>query len=407
MEQTKKTKNPFARTIRACYLGYVSQAIIVCFAPLLFTRFQSQYGIPLSRITALITVCFVLQLFVDFSAAFFIGKIGYRMSAAIGNALTALGLAALTVLPEMFSDPFVGLVIAVVIYSAGSGLLEVVVSPIVETCPSDNKEGTMSFLHSFFCWGCVAVIVLSTVFFRLFGIENWKIAALLWTVLPIVNTIHFCRVPINEPSESEDGTIPMGSLLKTPLFWLIVLLMICSGACEIALSQWSSAFVEKALGVPKAYGDLVGPAVFAVLMGTARALYGKFSQKLPLAPSLFGCSLSCAAAYCLIAFSDSPIASLAGIALCGFSVGIMWPGTFSLAAASIKGGSAMFAFLALSGDLGCSAGPTFVGVVAGHHGDNLKIGIAAALVFPICMAVLSVIKWISGQKGEKKQAETK
>mgnify|MGYP004533450291 FL=1 len=399
--QFLQRKNPYRRTVRACYLGYVSQAIVCCYVPLLFTRFQQQYGIPLYKITALITVCFVLQLFVDFAAAFFVDKIGYRVAAAGGNAFTALGLCTMTFLPEILPDPFTGLLLSVLIYSTGAGLLEVVVSPIVEACPSDNKEGTMSLLHSFFCWGCVAVVVLSTVFFGVFGIQNWKILSLLWALIPLFNTLNFLRVPMCSLSEEDGEQLSLGGLLKNRLFWLIVLLMICAGACEQGISQWSSTFVEKALDIPKVYGDLAGPAVFSTLMGTSRALYGKFSRKLPLAPALLMSSLLCVASYCLIAFSQNPILSLFGIALCGFSVGIMWPGTFSLAAASVKGGSAMFAFLALAGDLGCSAGPTFVGMVAGSCGDNLRVGVAAGLVFPIGMAVLAVMRKTTEKKREK------
>lgn len=401
MRNVKNQRNPYSKTIHACYFGYISQAIVCCFASLLFTRFQAQYGVPLYKVTTLITVCFVLQLLVDLSAAFFVDKIGYRAAAAGGNAFAAAGLCALTFLPELFHDPFVGLLISVLIYSVGAGLLEVVVSPIVEACPSDNKEGTMSLLHSFFCWGCAAVVLLSTAFFRLFGIENWKIASLLWALVPLFNTVNFCRVPLADASSGEAESLSLGGLLKKRLFWLIVLLMLCAGACEQSVSQWSSAFVEKALAIPKAYGDLVGTASFAILMGTARALYGKYSRRLPLAPSLFVCSLICVAAYCLIAFSGSPVLSIVGIALCGFSVGIMWPGTFSLAAASINGGSALFAFLALAGDLGCSAGPTFVGMAAGTHGDDLKFGIAAALVFPVVMAVLSAVRMVSERKKQE------
>ena len=396
--QLLQGRNPYKKTVRACYLGYVSQAIVCCFVPLLFTRFQIQYEIPLYKITALITVCFVLQLLIDFAAAFFVDKIGYRAAAAGGNAFTALGLCALTILPEILPDPFWGLLLSVLVYSTGAGLLEVVVSPIVESCPSDNKEGTMSLLHSFFCWGCVAVIVLSTVFFRIFNIENWKILTLLWALIPLFNTMNFLRVPMCDLSDADGEGLSLGGLLKNRLFWLIILLMICAGACEQGISQWSSTFVEKALGVSKAYGDLVGPAVFSALMGTSRALYGKFSCRLSLTPVLLVSSLLCVTAYCLVAFSQNAIVSLIGIGLCGFSVGIMWPGTFSLAAASVKGGSAMFAFLALAGDLGCSAGPTFVGMMADRYGDNLRYGIAAGMIFPILMTVLALIRKITEKK---------
>lgn len=383
--------NPYRKTIRACYLSYISQSLICTFPSLLFLQFQHQYGIPLVKITTLITACFVLQLFVDFFSAFLIDKIGYRIAALCGNAFVAIGFCAMTILPEVFSDPFVGLMIAVLLYSTGSGLLEVVISPIVEACPNDNKEGTMSLLHSFFCWGCAAVIVLSGVFFYFFGTENWKIAALLWAIVPLFNAINFLFVPLVDLSESGEQ-LTIGGLLKNKAFWLFVALMACAGACEQGISQWTSAFVESELGIPKSYGDLIGPAMFAVTMGCSRLLYGKVSHKLPLQPTLLTCSLLCTLSYCLIAFVPHPIVALCGIALCGFSVGIMWPGSLSLASSTLKGGNALFAFLALAGDLGCSAGPTFVGFVAGNAGDNLRLGVSAALIFPLLMTIFSLVK---------------
>lgn len=387
-----KQKNPYRKTVMACYLGYISQALVVNFVPMLFVTFQSGYGIPLVKITALITVCFVLQLFIDFASAFFVDRIGYRATAVLGNALAAAGFLLLTVLPEVCRDPFVGLLAAVLVYSAGSGLLEVIVSPIVEACPGDNKEGTMSLLHSFYCWGCVGVVALSSLFFTLVGIENWKILAGIWAILPLANSFLFARVPIAKLEETHGEQLPLKTLVKNRLFWLVMLLMLCAGACEQAVCQWSSAFVERALGIPKSFGDLVGPGLFALTMGTSRALYGKFSSRLRLEPAMFLCCLLCIVSYGLISLTQNPLAALAGIGLCGFSVGIMWPGTFSMAAASVKGGSAMFAFLALAGDLGCAAGPSFVGFAAGVFGDNLKIGILFALIFPVLMAVLAAWK---------------
>lgn len=389
---TTKIKNPYRKTIFTCYISYISQSIICSFPSLLFLQFGQQYGIPLVKITTLVTTCFMLQLFVDFFSAFFIDKIGYRVSAIVGNALVAVGVAAMSFFPDVFSDPFVGLLCAALIYASGSGLLEVVVSPIVEACPNDNKEGTMSLLHSFFCWGCVAVVLLSTLFFRLFGIENWKYAALLWTIVPIFGAVRFFFVPMATLEETVGEQLPLSALVKNKTFWLFMALMACAGACEQGISQWTSAFVESALGISKSYGDLLGPALFAVLMGVSRSLYGKVNHKLPLRPALLLCSLLCVLSYCMIALSSHPLVALLGIALCGFSVGIMWPGSFSLASSTVKGGSAMFAFLALAGDLGCSAGPTFVGFVAGNANDNLRLGVLAALVFPVLMTIFSLVK---------------
>ncbi len=369
-------------------MGYIAQAIAVNFAPLLFLRFRAQYGIPLSEITALITICFVLQLMTDLVSAFFVDRIGYRASVLLANTFVAAGFMSLTFLPELTPNPFLGLVISVIIYSVGSGLIEVVVSPMVEACPSANKSKTMSLLHSFYCWGSVGVVVVSTVFFRIFGIDKWKLLAVVWAVLPLINAVLFANTPIPDISEQQKEQISFGELLKNRVFWIFFVIMLCAGASEIAVSQWASAFAEKMLDIPKSAGDIAGPAMFAVLMGTARTLYGKYGEKVELGRMIFICSLFCILSYLMISLSPNSIISVMGIGLCGFSVGIMWPGTFSLAAASVKGGNAMFALLALAGDIGCTAGPTLAGLVAEAANDNLKFGILSAIIFPTILAVM-------------------
>lgn len=369
-------------------MGYIAQAIAVNFAPLLFLRFRAQYGIPLSEITALITICFVLQLMTDLVSTFFVDKIGYRAAVLLANTFVAAGFMSLTFLPELTPNPFLGLVISVIIYSVGSGLIEVVVSPMVEACPSANKSKTMSLLHSFYCWGSVGVVVVSTVFFRIFGIDKWKLLAVVWAVLPLINAVLFANTPIPDISEQQKEQISFGELLKNRVFWIFFVIMLCAGASEIAVSQWASAFAEKMLDIPKSAGDIAGPAMFAVLMGTARTLYGKYGEKVELGRMIFICSLFCILSYLMISLSPNSIISVMGIGLCGFSVGIMWPGTFSLAAASVKGGNAMFALLALAGDIGCTAGPTLAGLVAEAANDNLKLGILSAIIFPTILAVM-------------------
>ena len=378
----------YQKTIYACFMGYIAQAIAVNFAPLLFLRFRAQYGIPLSEITALITICFVLQLMTDLVSTFFIDRIGYRAAVLLANTFVAAGFMSLTFLPELTPNPFLGLVISVIIYSVGSGLIEVVVSPMVEACPSANKSKTMSLLHSFYCWGSVGVVVVSTVFFRIFGIDKWKLLAGAWAVLPLINAVLFANTPIPDISEQQKEQISFGELLKNRVFWIFFVIMLCAGASEIAVSQWASAFAEKMLDIPKSAGDIAGPAMFAILMGTARTIYGKYGEKVELGRMIFICSLFCILSYLMISLSPNSIISVMGIGLCGFSVGIMWPGTFSLAAASVKGGNAMFALLALAGDIGCTAGPTLAGLVAEAANDNLKFGILSAIIFPTILAVM-------------------
>lgn len=379
----------YKHTVRACFVGYAVQAIVNNFAPLLFLTFQAQYGIPLSQITVLITVNFALQLTVDFVSAFFIDKIGYRVSIVAAHVFAAAGLVLMTVLPEIMSSPFAGLLISVMCYAVGGGLLEVLVSPIVEACPTDNKEQAMSLLHSFYCWGSVAVVGLSTVFFALFGTRSWRYLALMWAAVPLANAFVFFKVPIAPLIEDGEKGLSIKELFKNKMFWIFMLLMLCSGASEQAVSQWASTFAERGLGVSKTIGDLTGPMLFSVLMGLSRLIYGKFGGRIKLDSIMLGSGVLCILSYLIITLTDSPVLGLCGVALCGLSVGIMWPGTFSKASASIKGGgTAMFALLALCGDLGCSGGPTFAGMMASHFGDNLKIGILCAIVFP---AVLSLI----------------
>lgn len=376
----------YKSTIRACFAGYVVQAVVNNFVPLLFLTFQSQYGIPLSQVTLLITINFALQLAVDGVSVFFIDRIGYRAAAVIAHICAALGLVGLAFLPDLLPSPFAGLLLSVLLYALGGGLLEVIVSPIVESCPSDHKAQTMSILHSFYCWGSAGVIVTSTLFLKIFGASSWKILAAIWALLPLANCFVFTKVPL-APLVAEGGTgMHIGQLFRSRVFWVIMLMMLCAGASEQAVSQWASTFAEKGLGVSKAVGDLAGPTVFALLMATSRLLYGKFGAKIDLNKAMMASALLCVVSYLLIGLTNSPVLGLVGVGLCGLAVGIFWPGTFSTAAASLRGGgTAMFALMALAGDLGCSGGPTLAGAIAGAFGDNLRLGILCAVAFPALM----------------------
>lgn len=391
-------KADYKKTVNACFIGYIVQAVVNNFAPLLFLTFQSQYGIPLSKITFLITFNFSIQLVIDLLAAKFVDKIGYRASALSAHASAALGLCMLAFLPELTKDPFIGILISVVVYAVGGGLLEVIVSPIVEACPTDNKEAAMSLLHSFYCWGHVGVVLLSTLFFRFVGIGHWKILACLWALVPLLNMLAFFKVPIAPIIEEGGQGLSFKELLKNQVFWLLMLLMLCAGSCEQAVSQWASAFAEAGLGISKTAGDLAGPMFFAIMMGLSRAFYGKYGDKLDLVRFMKISGVLCLCSYLLISLSPVPVPSLVGCGLCGLSVGILWPGTFSLGSAGIKGGGTMmFAFFALAGDVGCSVGPTYVGTVTSLSDGNMKQGILLACVFPILllaglMAVRKVVE---------------
>lgn len=378
----------YNHTITACFIGYIVQAIVNNFVPLLFLTFQRNYQIPLSQITVLVTFNFGIQLLVDLLAVGFIDKIGYRISMVMAHVFSAAGLILLTILPEVFPSAFPGILISVMIYAIGGGLLEVLVSPVMEACPSDNKEKAMSMLHSFYCWGHVGVVLLSTIFFHIFGIDNWKIMALIWALIPIFNAFAFAKVPIASLMEEGEQGLSLKELLHNKMFWILLIMMVCAGASEQAVSQWASTFAEKGLGISKVAGDLAGPMAFAILMGTSRLFYGKYGERIQLDRFMVYSCLLCIASYLGISLFPIPQLSLVCCALCGLSVGIMWPGTFSKASAVLpKGGTAMFALLALGGDLGCSGGPTLVGFVSGHLNDNLKMGILAGIVFPILLLI--------------------
>lgn len=376
----------YQKTVYACFVGYIVQAIVNNFVPLLFLTFHKTYGIPLSEITFLVTINFAIQLCVDLVSVTFVDRIGYRTSMVLAHSTAAAGLILLAVLPGLLPNPYMGILIAVVFYAIGGGLLEVIVSPVVEACPTPNKETAMSLLHSFYCWGHVGVVLISTVFFAVFGIANWKVLAVIWALVPIVNMIVFTKVPIVSLIEDGEKGMSLGSILKTKLFWVFLLLMICSGACEQAVSQWASTFAEQGLGVSKTIGDLTGPMFFAIMMGTSRAIYGKYGEKMPLKKFIIGSGLLCLVSYLIISLSPVPALGLIGCGICGLSVGILWPGTFSLASASMPaGGTALFALLALGGDVGCSLGPTYVGMISGVLGNDLRKGILCAVIFPVLL----------------------
>ena len=368
-------------------MGYITQAIVNNFAPLLFVTFQKSFDISLEKIGYLVTVNFCIQLFVDFIAAKFVDKIGYRISIVAAHLFAGTGLILMGVLPFAFDDPYMGLICAIVFYSIGGGLIEVLISPIVEACPTDKKSAAMSLLHSFYCWGHVAVILLTTLFFVTAGIENWRILSALWAVIPLANAVYFCFVPINTLVDCEKSA-PIKELFKSKLFWILILLMICSGASEQGMSQWSSAFAETGLKVSKTLGDLLGPCMFAVMMGVSRVFYAAFSGRLKLMKFISVSCVFCVIGYLVSALSPVPALSLVGCGICGLSVGILWPGVFSLAAERAPtGGTAMFAFLALAGDLGCSSGPTLVGIVSSAFNDNLRAGFLAAIAFPVALII--------------------
>lgn len=393
--------NPYRKTLLACYLGFVTQAIAANFAPLLFLKFHSDYGIPLGQIALISTVFFLTQLIMDVLCAKFVDRIGYRVCVVASSLCFSAGLAGLAFLPELFPSPFAGILTSVVIYAVGSGLLEVLGSPIVEACPFEHKESVMSLLHSFYCWGAVGVVVVSTAFFAVFGIERWKWLACLWALLPLYNTYNFATCPI-EPLVEEGKGMGIRGLLKVPVFWLAIVLMVCAGASELTMAQWASAYAESAIGLSKTAGDLSGPCLFAAAMGISRVLYGKYGERIALTGFMLGSGLLCLVCYLTASLSGNPVMGLVGCIVCGFSVGILWPGTISISSGRMPyGGTAMFALLAMAGDLGGAFGPSLAGAVSQRFGDNLQKGMLAGSVFPLVLVVcVLLLRLAQPEKGE-------
>ncbi len=376
-------------TIFACYLGYITQAIVNNFAPLLFLTFQRNFNVSLTTIGALITVNFVVQILTDLLASKFVDKIGYRPSIVAAHLFAAGGLVLLGVLPDVLPLPAVGLFIASAVYAVGGGLIEVLVSPVVEACPTKNKKAAMSLLHSFYCWGQVGVVALSTLFFFLAGLDRWQILAVIWAVIPLWNAVYFLFVPLF-PLVEEGKSYKIARLFSMRVFWLFVVFMICAGSTELAIGQWASAFAESGLGVSKTIGDLLGPCMFAVFMGLSRVLFSIYARRLRLKVTLMVAAAGCIAGYALCSFAAAwlPWLGLFGCAVVGFFVGILWPGVFSLASAHLpKGGTAMFALLALAGDVGCAAGPSLVGALSDCFGGEIRLGLAFGMAFPILLLV--------------------
>lgn len=394
------TKN-YGKTLIACYMGFVSQAITANFTPLLFLMFNTSYRISLGKIAFIPAVFFITQLIVDIICAKVVDRIGYRKCVVASSFCTAIGLLLLAILPELFTDPFTGIIISVVIYAVGSGLIEVLGSPIVEACPFEHKEAVMSLLHSFYCWGSVAVIVLSTLFFRIAGINNWKVISCLWAIIPVINIYNFATCPIEHPTGGEKS-MEIVELFRLPLFWLSVILMVCAGASELSMAQWASAFAEGALGLSKSAGDLAGPCLFAVSMGICRMIFGKFGDRINLMKFMIFSGILCLVSYLIASLSAAALVSLIGCVLCGFSVGIMWPGTISLCSPRIpKGGTALFAMLAMAGDLGGASGPVAVGMISQVLGDNLQRGLLAGSIFPVVLIIVVCLIAFQKKNGEK------
>ena len=385
----------YKKTKIACYLGYITQAISINLLPLLFVTFQKEFSVSVSQLGLLVTVLFLVQMAVDLLAAYGGKYLSYRFGSLASHVLATLGLVLMCVLPTYMTDPYVGVLIASVVLAVGGGMTEVLISPLVDAIPEEGKVGEMSLLHSFYCWGVVAVTVISTVFFAGFGIEHWRWLVLLWATVPAATTVLFCVVPIppkpNEIAQSKRN----GGVLSSRIFWLLLAMMVCSGATEMAPSQWASFFAENGLGVPKFVGDLLGPCAFALCQGLSRVTFARLSRRYNPRRLLAIHAVGCVAAYGLIVLSPWPFVSLLAFCICGWCVGPMWPGILSLSSQRFPyGGTSMFALLALCGDIGCASAPYTVGFITDSLAEvewdsaaAMRGGFAVCMAFPILLLI--------------------
>ncbi|MCL2494137.1 MAG: MFS transporter [Oscillospiraceae bacterium] len=388
----------YTRTVRTCYLSTCTQALIVNLPPLLFTLFERDYGMNYERLGRLVLINFVTQLIVDAIAARLADGVGYRRCLVAAHLAAALGLALYGLLPLFLPKDmlYAGLCLATVIFSMGGGLIEVLVSPIVNEIGGHLGAGAMTLLHSFYCWGQMLTVLFSTVLLRFLPDGMWHAVPLLWTAVPLATTAGFATCPMAEPGMSETPAIPLSRLLRNGPFWLAVALMACGGASEIAMAQWASLFAEQGVGVSKLAGDLLGPCLFAVLMALVRMLYGKFENKLQLEKILRWSAVACMACYFLAALSKNAALALAACALTGATVALMWPGILHRSAGRFPGGgTGLFGMLALGGDVGCSLGPWMIGLIGDRAG--LRPALLAGAAFPAGFLALMFV----GRREEK------
>jgi len=403
-------KKSYRSTLGACYLGYITQAITINLASLFFVIFGERYGISYADIGSLVLITFAIQLLVDALMIKFIYVIGYRVAAVSAHVFAAVGLVLFGILPNVM-DPFTGILISVFFYSLGGGMTEVVISPIVDSLPGDAKASGMCLLHSFYSWGLVAVVLFSTIILKLIGDSLWYLIPFFWALIPLFNTFFFMRVPM-VPITKEARSTSLRDYFKSPIMYVATLLMICGGASEMAMSQWASLFAENGLGVTKVVGDLLGPCLFAINMGIGRTVYGIWGEKINIKKALLACSIMTTVCYLVTVFAEIPLLALFGCALCGFGVSLMWPGILAMSSAAFGklSSPAMFAFLALAGDVGCSVGPWLTGQVSNAYmgvnalansSDALRAGLLVTSLFPALMIVGCVVMMFAVNKNDR------
>ena len=375
----------------ACYIGYIVQAVVNNFLPILFIAFNNIYGLGYEELARLMVFNFATQMVVDFITPKIVSKVGYKTGAVLSQLTAALGLFLLGVLPRIM-DTYTGIILSIIIYAFGSGLMEVLISPIVEMLPTSDKSGNMSLLHSFYCWGQAFTIIVTTILVMIFGYSRWANIPMLWAIIPFFNTLFFIKVPVIEPSIKTEK-FKLKHLIKDQKFLIYMVMMLCAGASEIAMAEWASMFAQQALGISKVIGDLLGPCAFAIFMGTGRIWYAAVSKKLDFSKTLIVLSILCFICYIVVAVCEIPLVALIFCAVCGFTVSISWPGIYSEGAREFpEGSSVMYSVFAMCGDTGCCLGPWVLGIVADSAGLNMGFLSASSFSVIMILAVLLLRK---------------
>ena len=388
-----ENKVSYKSTVIACYTGYFSQAIVVNLVPIIFIPLRERFGFSYSQLGLLILINFVTQILIDISLSKAADKYGLRIFAVVSHFLCVAGFLLFAFTPYFFAgQEFLGYMVSSVVFSAGGGLLEILLNPIIDAIPAKQKDRAMILLHSFYAWGQAAVVIITTLLL-FFGV-NLTVIILLWAAIPFVNGFIFSKVPIAE-KENKENIIKIRQLIKNPIFIIAFIAILFGSASEATMAQWASSFMQKGLGLPKITGDILGICGFAVMLGTGRALYGFYAKKVRLNKILIYSSFAAVICYFVVAVSPFDFLSIAACAVSGLCVSLMWPGTLVIASERLPlAGASMFALLSAGGDIGAAAAPFATGNTIdffisrlGNEQSGLRLGILLSGLFPLAALI--------------------
>ena len=374
-----------------CYLFYVLQGTLLNLTPLLFVPLMEQYGLSYMKLGALASVNFATQLIVDIVLSKLTDKHRYRISLRLSASAAFIGYMIFAWAPGRLGDPYTWLLIGTVVYSIGAGLMEITISPLIHALPDKAKGKSMAILHSFYAWGVVLTVIVSTSVLAIIGRDKWNFIVTGWLIVPVIGFILSCIMPVPKPESGEnERTAGSFRILIKPAF-ILFLAMIFFGSCaEAVMTQWSSAFLERAVGLDKLIGDIAGMSMFALMLGLCRMASAALDKKISLSTYMMLGTIGAVICYIIVSVSNVAAVSLIFCALTGFMVGMLWPGTLVLAADAFpKAGAWLFAYLAVAGDLGGVFGPWITGAIADRSG--LNAGLGAAAIFPVIGLICMII----------------